>query len=99
MAKKRSQTQKRKAALKKQKQQNQRRYQIIGVAALLLLITVAAFSFMSNQNTPKNAEGRKIAPQVGAEAPDFELVSNNGETMALSDYRGQPVAVVFMHTW
>jgi peroxiredoxin len=36
---------------------------------------------------------------VGALAPDFELVSNKGERVKLSDYRGLPVAVNFMHTW
>ena len=32
-------------------------------------------------------------------APDFELPSLNGQTIRLSDYRGQPVAVTFMHTY
>lgn len=32
-------------------------------------------------------------------APDFELPSLNGQTKRLSDYRGQPVAVTFMHTY
>lgn len=99
MARKQSQTQKRKAAVEKQKQQMQKRYQLIGIAALLLVVAVAAFSFVSNQNAPKNTAGQKIAPEVGAEAPNFSLVSNKGETVSLSDYRGQPVAVVFMHTW
>jgi cytochrome oxidase Cu insertion factor (SCO1/SenC/PrrC family) len=99
MARKQSQTKKRKAAVEKQKQQKQQRYQLLGIVALLLVVAVATFSFVSNQNVPKNVEGQKIAPEVGAEAPDFSLVSNDGETVALSDYRGQPVAVVFMHTW
>lgn len=37
--------------------------------------------------------------QAAALAPDFELSSSNGEAVKLSDYRGQPVAVTFMHTW
>lgn len=36
---------------------------------------------------------------VAAFAPDFELETSEGETVRLSDYRGQPVAVTFMHTY
>ena len=36
---------------------------------------------------------------VAALAPDFELETSEGETVRLSDYRGQPVAVTFMHTY
>lgn len=99
MAKKRSQTQKRREAIENQQQKKQRQFQLLGVGALLLLGVLVVFSFISNQNDPTNAEGRKIAPEVGAEAPDFELVAHTGETMTLSEYRGQPVAVMFMHTW
>lgn len=37
--------------------------------------------------------------QAGALAPDFELETPDGETVRLSDYRGKPVAVTFMHTY
>lgn len=37
--------------------------------------------------------------EAAALAPDFELETNSGETVRLSDYRGQPVAVTFMHTY
>ena len=37
--------------------------------------------------------------QAAALAPDFELETNTGESVSLSDYRGQPVAVTFMHTY
>lgn len=37
--------------------------------------------------------------QTAALAPDFELETNTGETVSLSDFAGQPVAVVFMHTF
>lgn len=36
---------------------------------------------------------------AGALAPDFELETPDGETVQLADYRGQPVAVTFMHTY
>ena len=37
--------------------------------------------------------------QAAALAPDFELESATGDTVKLSDYRGQPVALIFMHTY
>ncbi len=37
--------------------------------------------------------------QAAALAPDFALTTSDGETVKLSDYRGQPVAVTFMHTF
>lgn len=37
--------------------------------------------------------------QASALAPDFELENDSGELVRLSDYRGQPVAVTFMHTY
>ncbi len=36
---------------------------------------------------------------AAAMAPDFELSGPDGDTVRLSDFRGQPVAVTFMHTW
>lgn len=36
---------------------------------------------------------------VSALAPDFELDTPDGDTVRLSDLRGQPVAVTFMHTY
>ncbi len=37
--------------------------------------------------------------QAAALAPDFELETNTGESVRLSDYRGRPVALIFMHTY
>ena len=34
-------------------------------------------------------------PQVGDQAPDFTLESIDGESISLSDFRGQPVLLVF----
>lgn len=39
------------------------------------------------------------APLVGAVAPDFSLTNLNGETITLSQFRGQPVVVNFWATW
>ena len=42
---------------------------------------------------------RTAAPQAGFPAPDFELKSTSGETIKLSDLRGQAVLVNLWATW
>ena len=71
-----------------------------GVATAVLLV-VAAFVALRQPDTGggETADDLRIAPEVGARAPDFELVTQGGESVSLSDFRGQPVAVMFMHTW
>ncbi len=39
------------------------------------------------------------APTQNAEVPDFTLQTLDGETVSLSDYRGQPVVLNFWATW
>jgi len=46
-----------------------------------------------------NEQHKRARREAAALAPDFELTSSDGETVKLSDYRGQPVAVTFMHTY
>lgn len=36
--------------------------------------------------------------KAAALAPDFELETPAGDTVRLSDYRGKPLALIFMHT-
>jgi len=97
MARKASQTQKRKEALAK-KQQKSRNLLIGGVLAVLVVIT-AVFAITRQPEDGATTEDLRTAPEVGALAPDFELAGIDGETVRLSDFRGQPVAVTFMHTW
>ncbi len=40
-----------------------------------------------------------IGPEVGAQAPDFELERIDGGTLRLSELRGKPVLVNFWATW
>ncbi len=44
-------------------------------------------------------EDLEVAPVLGSLAPDFELENLDGETVRLSDFRGQPVLINFWATW
>lgn len=41
----------------------------------------------------------EAAPEVGRRAPDFELSDLNGQSVSLSDFRGQQVLLNFWATW
>ncbi|HSJ38340.1 MAG TPA: redoxin domain-containing protein [Planococcus sp. (in: firmicutes)] len=47
----------------------------------------------------ETAQPEEMGLAVGDFAPDFELVTMDGETVRLSDYRGQRVFVNFWATW
>lgn len=66
-----------------------RKHRLWGGLATAVITLVAAFTVMSTGSDS----------QVGALAPDFELTSPGGQAVRLSDYRGQPVALTFMHTY
>jgi peroxiredoxin len=68
------------------------------VAALLILNTAglpkrAAFTGEIRLDQPP------IAPEIDAIAPDFELTNSQGNTIRLSDLRGQTVVLNFWATW
>jgi thiol-disulfide isomerase/thioredoxin len=41
----------------------------------------------------------QAAPEVGSQAPDFELASSSGESIRLGSFLGKPVLVNFWATW
>ncbi|MCB0209077.1 MAG: TlpA family protein disulfide reductase [Anaerolineae bacterium] len=53
----------------------------------------------TNRVTTDGAIMLDPAPIAGHLAPDFELVSVDGETMRLSDLKGKPVILNFWATW
>ena len=61
---------------------------------LLILIVVSAAACKTSEN-----EGMRVAPEVGAFAPEFSLTNTAGEEVSLSDYRGQVVLINFWATW
>lgn len=86
-----------------------KKFILIGV--ITLLFGWAVYDFMSSSNdqdkivaSPPAQEGEvsdvdEVGLDSGNLAPDFELNTLAGETVRLSDYRGQRVIVNFWATW
>jgi peroxiredoxin len=64
-----------------------------------ILILGLAWIFVSADKSNASTAGKVPAPQQGFLAPDFELKTTTGETVKLSDYRGQAVLVNLWATW
>ena len=73
---------------------NQRTY-----AYILILLIGLAWIFVSADKAGTSTSGLIPAPQQGFLAPDFELQTTTGETIKLSDLRGQAVLVNLWATW
>lgn len=69
---------------------------LIAVVALLGAAWIAVHRVDAAQT---GLDGRPPSPEVGAPAPDFTLLTPEGETLTLSDLRGQPVVLNFWATW
>ena len=64
------------------------------------LLSLGALWILGSAASPGSTTNGFIpAPQEGFLAPDFELVTLDGETVALSDYRGKTVLVNFWASW
>jgi len=75
-------------------QQNQRR-----IIYLFILALGVVWIFVSADRSGTSTSGKIPAPQQGFLAPDFELKTPAGETVKLSDLRGQAVLVNLWATW
>jgi len=64
-----------------------------------ILILGFAWILVSADKTGISTSGKIYAPQQGFLAPDFELQTTTGETVKLSDMRGQAVLVNLWATW
>lgn len=65
----------------------------------LLLILGLAWIFVSADRSGASTAGNIPAPAQGFLAPDFELKTTTGETIKLSELRGQAVLVNLWATW
>jgi len=75
-------------------QQTQRR-----ILYVLILTLGFAWILVSADRSGASTSGRIPAPQQGFLAPDFELKTPAGESITLSDLRGQAVLVNLWTTW
>ena len=73
---------------------NQRQFSYIAILLLGLI-----WIFVSADHSGISTSGLIPAPQQGFLAPDFELQKTTGETIKLSDLRGQAVLVNLWATW
>jgi peroxiredoxin len=60
---------------------------------------LAAWPGSSSRTGQGTTSGKIPAPQQGFLAPDFELITTEGETIKLSELRGQAVLVNLWATW
>ena len=75
-------------------QQTQRR-----ILFFILLAAGFAWILFSADKSGTSTVGKIPAPQTGFLAPEFALKTPEGETIQLSDLRGQPVLVNLWATW
>lgn len=65
----------------------------------IVLILGLAWIFISADKSGTSTAGKIPAPQQGFLAPDFELQTTTGETVKLSNLRGQAILVNLWATW
>lgn len=70
-----------------------------GFLSILVLIAGAAWTGLSAAEPGALHSGKVPAPQAGFLAPDFHLSTAGGDTLALSDLRGNPLIVNFWASW
>ena len=69
------------------------------VVYVLILALGLVWIYLSADKTNASTSGTVPAPQQNFPAPDFELKTPKGETVNLSDLRGQAVLVNLWATW
>lgn len=75
-------------------QQPQRR-----IVHVLVLVLGLGWIFITADRSGVSTSGQIPAPQQGFLAPEFELKTSSGESVKLSDLRGQAVLVNLWATW
>lgn len=65
----------------------------------MILLLGLAWTFASADKSGSSAAGKIPAPQQGFLAPDFVLKTPTGDSIQLSDLRGQAVLINLWSTW
>jgi len=65
----------------------------------VILLAGLVWIFASADKTNSETAGRIPAPQKGFLAPEFKLKTSDGQSIALTDYRGKAVLVNVWATW
>ena len=71
----------------------------IGIGLIILILSLGWTLLTPMLFPPVEAESNLTAPHPGFQAPSFTLNTPEGEAVALSDYRGQPVLVFLWASW
>lgn len=69
-----------------QRAKSRQRRKAFGLGLGIAIIAATAFMLVGGSTEP-------------ALAAEFELDQLGGDTVSLSDYRGKPIALIFMHSW
>ncbi|MFN2197985.1 MAG: peroxiredoxin family protein [Anaerolineales bacterium] len=67
--------------------------------SLLILILGAVWIVISAPDRDELQSWQAAAPVVGMQAPDFQLVSNSGEDLQLSNYQDKAIILNFWASW
>jgi thiol-disulfide isomerase/thioredoxin len=72
---------------------------LIGIGFGVLLIFTLRADGGSSQSESVSDSSMPVVTEMGSPAPDFELLSLDGEQVKLSDFKGKPVLINFWATW
>lgn len=70
-----------------------------GLFSIVVLLLGSAWILVSRADPHSTTSGAIPAPHQGFLAPDFTLQTASGESITLSDLRGQPVLINMWATW
>ncbi len=73
--------------------------QWFGIMLVAGMLIYTVYGQLQSKEELASGTGLSIGTKVGQQAPDFDLVDRQGNSVKLSDYRGKTVMVNFWATW